>query len=418
MHDTKTEQERVVLIGIDKDEQKGVDIEASLDELNELIDTCGALTVGRLTQKREKTHPGHYFGTGKLDELKDLVSLTNATGIVADDELTPAQHKNMEKILNTKIMDRTMVILDIFAKNAGSAEAKAQVELAQLKYNLSHLVGARSDLSRLGGGIGTRGPGEKKLEVDRRKIRDQITELSRKLEEVSLHRSVLREKREKSKTPVVSMVGYTNAGKSTLMNTLTGAGVLSENKLFATLDTTSRRLALESGSEVVFSDTVGFINKLPHTLIKAFRATLAELSHADVLVHVVDASSNGRDEQMDVVYKTLSELGCLEKPIVTVFNKTDKDVVLPLPHDKNAAYTVSISALTGAGVEKVTEAIERVLAASKRKLAIVLPYSQGNMLAKIHGSCDILNEEHTEKGVFLELYANEEMFNRLKQFSV
>ncbi len=365
MHDTKTEKERFVLIAVDDDRQG--DTEANLDELALLCETAGAEVVGRLVQKREGVHPGHYLGKGKLDELADLISLHNATGIVADDELSSNSQHNLSNILKCKILDRTTVILDIFADHATTAEGKTQVELAQLKYRLSHLAGLGGQLSRLGGGIGTRGPGEKKLETDRRHIRGRINHLNSELKEITSKRSVLREKRGKAGITVFSAVGYTNAGKSTLMNALTGAvgtdrAVLAENKLFATLDTTVRKLNLkyphpngpEYGDiykEALFTDTVGFIQKLPHTLIQAFRATLEEMNFADVLVHVVDASNPACAQQMKVVYDTLSDLKCINKPIITVFNKTDLDIERPLPLDRHAVHTIEISAKTGKNID-------------------------------------------------------------------
>ncbi len=267
----------------------------------------------------------------------------------------------MEQELNTKIIDRTMIILDIFAKRAITAEGKVQVELAQLKYNLSHLVGLGNQLSRLGGGIGTRGPGEKKLEMDRRRIRDQITSLTASLSQIAKNRETMYKKRSKSQMPIISLVGYTNAGKSTLMNTLTGANVLAENKLFATLDTTTRKVRLSENKYALLTDTVGFIRKLPHSLIKAFHATLSELKYADVLIHVVDASSESREKQMDVVYSTLSELECINKPIITVFNKMDKEVSLPLPIDKICTCSLNLSALLASDKSQLFEKIEQVV---------------------------------------------------------
>ena len=417
MHETDKLIEKVILIAIDN-ASSIVSTEDSLIELRELAQTAGVEVVGELVQKRDGVHRAHYLGKGKLQELSDLILESGATGIIADDELTNAQIKNMEKTLDTKIMDRTLLILDIFAKNAATAEGKVQVELAQLKYNLGHLAGIGTSLSRLGGGIGTRGPGEKKLEVDKRKIRVQISELNKQLVEIQTHRKVTREKRERSDVPVVAMVGYTNAGKSTLMNYLTDAGVLAENKLFATLDTVSRRLSFEGGSEALFSDTVGFINKLPHTLIKAFDATLSELKFADIIVHIVDSSMKIRDEQMDVVYKTLDSLGCMDKPIVTAFNKIDKEIAYPLPVDKRAVETVNISALTGQGVKQLLDAIEGIINTFRRKIKVLIPYSEGSLINFIHSGCEILNEEHTGEGTVIELFADDKTFNRLSKHFV
>ena len=359
MYETKERAEKVVLVAVDKGEDDSC--ADSLDELAELVRTSGAVTVGRLTQKREKVHPGHYVGKGKLDELTDLIALTEVTGIVCDDELSPAQQRNLAEALDVKIMDRTMVILDIFAKHAGTAEAKAQVELAQLQYNLSHLAGIGKALSRLGGGIGTRGPGEKKLETDRRAIQTRLDALNKTLREVRRHRDVLRKKRERQGVPVVSLVGYTNAGKSTLMGALSGAEVTGENKLFATLGTTTRGVTLPGGSEVLLTDTVGFIQKLPHHLVRAFRATLEELRYADALVHVTDVSSPAYAQQMDVVHDTLRRLDCIGKPMVAAFNKIDLAAETSFPPDAHSAQTICISAKRGDGLKELSAAIEKTL---------------------------------------------------------
>ena len=411
MHNTEAIQERVILVAVDRDSMFAA--EQSLDELEALAHTGGAITVDRFTQRREAPHPTHYLGKGKLDELKCLVSLRDATGIICDDELTNSQYKNLESALDTKIMDRTMLILDIFAARAMTAEGKLQVELAQLKYSLGHLTGIGRAMSRLGGGIGTRGPGETKLETDRRHIRNRIAELTAGLEELRTHRGVLRESR---KLPVVACVGYTNAGKSTLMNALTGAGVLAEDKLFATLDVTTRKIGLPGGSEALLADTVGFIQKLPHHLIQAFRATLEELRYADILLHVVDASSEMRDEQMSVVYKTIDDLGYSDKPVITVLNKADKDGVIKYPSDPKALATVSTSALNREGLELLTLAIERVLKSFRKKMSVLIPYNEGRLISMIHGACEIISEEHGETGTFIELYADEEMQGRLGAF--
>lgn len=416
LHITEEMKEKVILVGVDQ-EMGGMDTESCLDELNELVKTAGAESVGRLIQKREKIHPAHYLGKGKLEELQVMINAYDATGIVCDDELSPAQIKNLEQILNTKIMDRTMVILDIFASRAISREGKIQVELAQLKYRLSRLVGIGASLSRLGGGIGTRGPGETKLEVDRRYIKSRIAELNRELKEIETHRELLRNQRDKKGKPVVSLVGYTNAGKSTLINKLTDAGVLAEDKLFATLDTTTRKVKLINGSEILLTDTVGFIQKLPHNLVQAFRATLEEMKYADILLHVVDASNPQRKEHMNVVYSTLRELGCEETPVITVFNKIDReDVEYPLPFDIKARDTVKISAKTGKGTENMLTAIEELLKYFRKSIKVMIPYSEGSLISYIHGKCEIISEEHTETGYLIEAYVNEETENRLKNY--
>ena len=317
----KETEERVILIAVNGD---GGEAAASLDELEELVNTAGAVCVDKIIQNREQIHPGTYLGKGKVDEVKERLWELEATGIVCDDELSPAQLRNLEELLSTKVMDRTMVILDIFASRARTREGKIQVELAQLKYRAARLVGLRKSLSRLGGGIGTRGPGEKKLEVDRRLIHERIGQLKSELEDVKRHRELSRQQRSRTHTPVAAIVGYTNAGKSTLLNRLTQAGILAEDKLFATLDPTTRALELPSGEKILLTDTVGFIHKLPHHLIEAFKSTLEEAKYSDVILHVVDCSNPHMDMQMHVVYETLRQLEIENKEIITVFNKIDR----------------------------------------------------------------------------------------------
>ena len=356
-------KEKVVLVGVS--EQDGDDAEDSVAELAELVKTAGAEVVGTLIQKRALIHPGTYVGTGKVQEIAELVEQTGATGIVCDDELSPAQLKNLEMILNTKIMDRTLIILDIFAARAITSEGKIQVELAQLKYRLSRLAGMGRSMSRLGGGIGTRGPGEKKLEMDRRLIKDRIAQLNRELKEIRQHREITRAQREKNKIPVAAIVGYTNAGKSTLLNTLTDAKVLEEDKLFATLDPTTRLLELPGRQQILLTDTVGFIRKLPHHLIEAFKSTLEEAKYADYILHVVDASNPQRDMQMHIVYETLYQLDIKEKTIVTLFNKQDAVVEKEPLRDFKADRTLSISARTGQGLDELKELLCELLRENK-----------------------------------------------------
>ena len=322
LFDLKEMEERVILVAVSTGD--GDDAEASLKELAELVKTAGAVTVDRMIQNREQVHPGTYLGKGKIDEVKERIWELDATGIVCDDELSPAQLKNLEAALDTKVMDRTMVILDIFASRAHTREGKIQVELAQLKYRAARLVGMRASLSRLGGGIGTRGPGEKKLEVDRRLIHERIGQLKAELEDVKRHREVTRQQRERNFAMTAAIVGYTNAGKSTLLNRLTDADILAEDKLFATLDPTTRSFVLPNGQQVLLTDTVGFIRKLPHHLIEAFKSTLEEAKYSDIILHVVDCSNPQMDMQMHVVRETLRELEIVDKTVVTVFNKIDR----------------------------------------------------------------------------------------------
>ena len=415
LYEVEKPAERVILVAVDEDGSLADDF---LNELEELAKTAGALTVGRLIQRREKRHPGHYIGKGKAEELRLMMRALEADGIITDDELTPAQMRNLEDMLDTKVMDRTMVILDIFAARALSNEGKIQVELAQLKYSLTRLTGQGTALSRLGGGIGTRGPGEKKLETDRRHIKERISELESDLKDIETHRGLLRSGRSKKGVVNVSLVGYTNAGKSTLLNKMTDAGVLAEDKLFATLDTTSRNLKLPSGTSIMLTDTVGFIRKLPHHLIKAFRATLEEMKYADILIHVVDASNPDRMGQMNAVYETLKELGCEKTPVITAFNKMDRNVELPLPYDTIARQTVKISAKSGDGTAELAEAVETLIKSFKKPIKAVIPYSEGKLTALVYSRCEIINSEHRDDGICVELYADEEMENRLEQYTV
>lgn len=409
LYEIKEEPERVILAGISTSEQD--DTAASLDELEELAETAGAVCVGRMIQNRESVHPGTYLGKGKIEELAVLIEETQATGIICDDELSPAQLKNLEDALQTKVMDRTLVILDIFAAHANTSEGKIQVELAQLKYRSSRLIGLRSALSRLGGGIGTRGPGEKKLEMDRRLIKDRIAQLNKELSNVKNHRQVLRQQRSKSLIPVVSIVGYTNAGKSTLLNRLTDAGVLEEDKLFATLDPTTRSLSLPSGQEVLLTDTVGFIRKLPHHLIDAFRSTLEEACYADILLHVVDASNPQMDTQMYVVYETLKQLGVGDKPIITLFNKQDKLEEPVILRDFQADKTLSVSAKTGEGLPALLEQLEEILRNKKVYINCVYPYDSAGKIQFIRKSGQLLKEEYTADGILVEAYVPQEIYH-------
>lgn len=403
--------ENLILIGVATSEHD--DTEVSLMELSELVKTAGAKTAAIVIQNREKVHPGTYIGKGKIDEVRELIVETGATGVVCDDELSPAQLKNLEDELDTKVMDRTLVILDIFARHASTSEGKIQVELAQLKYRMSRLAGLHSSLSRLGGGIGTRGPGEKKIEMDRRLIRDRIGQLNRELEDVKAHRDVLRQQRSRNPATVIAIVGYTNAGKSTLLNTLTGAGILAEDMLFATLDPTTRSMELESGETVLLTDTVGFIRKLPHNLIDAFRSTLEEAKFSDMILHVVDASSEDMDTHMHVVYETLRELGVEDKPIITLFNKMDavkEDVIL---RDFKADKTLSVSAKTGQGLDKLKALIEELLREQKIYVDKVYDYGDAGKIQIIRKYGQLLSEEYTGEGIAVKAYVPKEVFSRI-----
>lgn len=404
-------KERVILVGVS--EQDGDDAEDSLAELAELVKTAGASVAGTLIQKRELIHPGTYVGTGKVAEIAELLEHTGATGIVCDDELSPTQLKNLETMLNTKVMDRTLIILDIFAARATTSEGKIQVELAQLKYRLSRLTGLGRSMSRLGGGIGTRGPGEKKLEIDRRLINDRIAQLNRELKEVVKHREIARAKRERNAVPVVAIVGYTNAGKSTLLNHLTDAEVLEEDKLFATLDPTTRMLELEGHQQVLLTDTVGFIRKLPHHLIEAFKSTLEEAKYADYIIHVVDASNPQRDKQMYIVYETLDHLGVKNKKILTLFNKidirTDDD---PL-QDFRADHVLQISATENAGLDAVKDVLQEMLREDKIYIERVIPYAQAGVLQLVRNKGELVSEEYVPEGISIRAYVPMEVYGKL-----
>lgn len=404
-------EEKVILVGVS--EQDGDDAEDSVEELKELVKTAGAVVVGTLIQKREKIHPGTYVGTGKVAEIEELIEQTGATGIVCDDELSPAQLKNLEMMLDTKVMDRTLIILDIFAARATTSEGKIQVELAQLKYRLSRLTGLGRSMSRLGGGIGTRGPGEKKLEIDRRLINDRIAQLNRELKEVKRHREITRAKREKNQMPVVAIVGYTNAGKSTLLNYLTDAEVLEEDKLFATLDPTTRVLELPGHQEVLLTDTVGFIRKLPHHLIQAFRSTLEEARYADYIFHVVDASNPQREKQMHITYETLDDLEVKDKTIVTLFNKQDLRTDDEPLHDFRADYTLNISAGKNEGLDELKELLAEILRENKVYIERVVPYDKAGIIQLIRKQGELISEEYVAEGIAIKAYVPMEVYGKL-----
>lgn len=406
------ETERVILVGVSLTEQE--DTRKSLDELKDLASTAGAETVGTVIQSRDQVHPGTYVGKGKIDEIKDLLWELNATGIICDDELSPVQMKNLQDELDTKVMDRTLVILDIFAGRASTSEGKIQVELAQLKYRQSRLTGFGTAMSRLGGGIGTRGPGEKKLEMDRRLIKSRIAQLNRELKDVKRHREVTREQRSRNHIPVAAIVGYANAGKSTLLNTLTGADILAEDQLFATLDPTTRERKLPSGQEILLTDTVGFINKLPHHLIDAFRSTLEEAKFADLILHVVDAANEQMDQQMYTVYETLNNLGVTDKPVITVFNKQDRPGFDGMARDFRADAVVRISAKTGEGIQELLETIEAVLRQQKIFVENLYSYREAAKIQLIRKFGELKSEEYREDGIYVQAYVPVEIYENVK----
>lgn len=410
MFETKQEIEKVILVAVATESEESA--RESLDELEELVNTAGAQVVGRVIQNLEHVNNATYIGSGKVLELKDLIWETDATAIVCDDELSPAQYKNLEDELDVKVMDRTLIILDIFAGRAKTAEGKIQVELAQLRYRSTRLIGMRN-FSRQGGGIGTRGPGEKKLEVDRRLIRNRISQLKAQVEEMENHRQVTRAKRQENPVPVVAIVGYTNAGKSTLLNTLTAANVLEEDKLFATLDPTTRNYKLPDGQEILLTDTVGFIRKLPHHLIDAFRSTLEEAKYSDIILHVVDSSNPVMDKNVHAVYETLKRLDIKDKIIITVFNKIDKLEEKPILKDFNADYTVEAAIKKGVGLDKINEVIGTALRSMRIHLEKVFTYAEAGKPGLIRKYGQLIREEYREDGIFVEAYVPAELMEKL-----
>lgn len=408
MYDFDEIEERVILIGVQTREDD--DTLSSLEELEELASTAGAVTVAKVIQNRESIHPGTYIGKGKLEEIRAMAAELNATGVICDDELSPAQYNNLEQELGCKVMDRTLLILDIFAGRATSSEGKIQVELAQLRYRAARLVGLRNSLSRLGGGIGTRGPGEKKLEMDRRLIKTRISQLKAELEDVKRHRELIRGQRQNGHLKIAAIVGYTNAGKSTLLNYLTGAGVLEEDKLFATLDPTTRVLDLPGQQQILLTDTVGFIRKLPHHLIEAFKSTLEEAKYADILIHVVDASNPWLEEQMHVVYETLKELGIENKKVITLFNKQDKLEDPSVLRDLKADYVVHVSARTGQGMEELKKILEEILLNDQIYIERLFPYDQAGRIQLIRTYGQLISEEYTDQGIQVKAYVPMEIY--------
>ncbi|MCR5797381.1 MAG: GTPase HflX [Eubacterium sp.] len=408
MFDTNEVEEKVILVAVDVDD--GSDVESSLDELEELSQTAGAVCVGRLIQSRDRIHVATYIGKGKVEELRELVHIWGADTVICDDELSPAQLGNLQDELGCKVIDRTVLILDIFAAHAATNEGKLQVELAQLRYRASRLTGLGKSLSRIGGsaagggvgGIGTRGPGEKKLEMDRRLIHDRISFINKQLKSVVSNRDTMRKQREKGSIQTVAIVGYTNAGKSTLLNKLTDASVLEEDMLFATLDPTTRQYEYENGKKILMTDTVGFINKLPHQLIRAFRSTLEEAKYADLILHVVDASNPNYETQMDVVYDTLDELEVRNKPIVTVFNKMDAEISEKPRKDTRSESSHYISAKQGFGLDEMLDGIREILDQSYIEIEKVFDYSDAGKIQVIRKYGNLEIEEYREDGIFVK----------------
>lgn len=410
LYDFKEIEERVIPIGVQT--EAGENVEASLDELEELAQTAGALTVGKVIQNREAVHPGTYIGKGKIQEVRSLLTALDANGIICDDELSPSQMNNLERELECKVMDRTLLILDIFAGRAITSEGKIQVELAQLRYRSARLVGLRDSLSRLGGGIGTRGPGEKKLETDRRLIRTRISALKAELVQVEKHRELIRGSRSRGTLKTAAIVGYTNAGKSTLLNTLTGAEILAEDKLFATLDPTTRVLELNDGQQILLTDTVGFIRKLPHHLVDAFKSTLEEAKYADYIIHVVDASNPQAEMQMEVVYQTLRELGVSGKKVITLLNKQDLVSESGL-RDSHADRVVKCSAKNGKGLDELKEVLSGFLAEAQVYLEELYSYREAGKIQIIREHGQLLSEEYREDGIFVSAKIPTEFFVRV-----
>lgn len=404
-------RERVILVGVDT--EGGETAERSLDELAELAATAGAEVTGRLIQTRECVHPATYIGRGKLIELKELLWETEATGIICDDELSSTQLGNLEEELDCKVLDRTLLILDIFAARAVSGEGKIQVELAQLRYRASRLSGLGRSLSRLGGGIGTRGPGEKKLEMDRRLIRERISRLKKELADVERHRELLRSQRNQSGMKVAALVGYTSAGKSSIENALTNAGILEDAMLFSTLDTTTRALQLDGTQEILLTDTVGFIRKLPHHLIEAFKSTLEEAKYADIIIHVVDVSNPRMDEQMYVVYDTLRQMGAEGKPVITLFNKQDRLEKEESHKDFQADYSIATSAKNGQGLDKLKAALLEIIRRDQIYVERLYPFADAGKIQMIRSKGQLLSEEYLPEGIQIKAYVPQDVYGKL-----
>ena len=414
MIENREDVEKVLLVAVREGSE--ADCEESLDELAELVRTAGGECIGRVIQARESKHPGTYVGKGKIEEIRAQIEMDDISCVVCDDELSPAQYNNLAEELQVKVVDRTTLILDIFAGRARTSEGKIQVELAQLRYRSARLLGLGKSLSRQGGGIGTRGPGEKKLEVDRRLIGKRISVLKEELADVTRHRELIRTRRSQGTGPKsAAIVGYTNAGKSTLLNYLTDAGVFEEDALFATLDPTTRVVRLPDGSEMLLTDTVGFIRKLPHQLIEAFKSTLEEVVYADLILHVVDAGNPRMDHQMEVVYDTLTQLGAGSKPVYTLFNKMDtvgpeNDNHLTDPH---AERVFCISAKTGEGIDDVLKGLSDFLLQGQKLLEAVIPYANAGLISQIHADGQMLSEEYQGDGIYVRAMVPAALYGRI-----
>ena len=402
---------RALLVSVDTG---GYDAQASLDELEELVKSAGAEPAFTVTQKLQKPESATYVGSGKLQEIKDVCQAQEIDLIVVDSELSPTQIKNIENFTDVRVIDRTTLILDIFALRARSKEGKLQVELAQLKYMLPRLTGKGIEMSRLGGGIGTRGPGETKIETDRRHIRRRMETLKDELAELEKHRGMLRKRREKDGVITVAIVGYTNAGKSTLMNYLTDAGVLAQDKLFTTLDPTSRALKLPSGVSVMLIDTVGLVRRLPHHLVEAFRSTLEEAAQSDIIINLCDASSDEARVHLAVTNELLESLGCGDRPILTVLNKCD---LLEEPMiEQDFESFIRISARTGEGVDKLLEAIEANLPMRMKRVSLLVPFANAGIISEIREKGTLLSEEYVAEGVRAEAVVDEQLYHKVKDY--
>ena len=411
----ETKQERAVLVGLNADcfRKEQIATDETLEELDALLETAGGFCTGKVLQNRHAPDSHSFIGEGKALEVKMLVEATESTMVIFDNELSPGNIRALEEIIGVTVLDRSALILDIFAQRAKTKEGRLQVELAQYKYLLPRLSGMGKSLSRQGGGIGTRGPGETKLESDRRHIRERINRLEEELEQVRKVRSVQRERRRKNSVPVVAIVGYTNAGKSTLLNQLTGAGIPANNRLFDTLDTTSRQLTVSDNLDVILSDTVGFIAKLPHHLVNAFHATLEELEYADLLLHVIDSSDENREEHIEVVDKLIAQLAKPGTPVLKCYNKADLVSREDIPVGEDI---VAVSASKGIGMEKLLNSIERMLGATLHHVVVTLPYSMGGMVETLHNNAQVKNVDYTANGIEIETILDDILYGRLKDY--